>query len=745
MDSIEHALKTNFGHDSFRAGQRHVIESVIAGQDAFVLMPTGGGKSLTYQLPALLLPGLTIVISPLIALMHDQVDRLRANGIAATFINSSLTPGEMRERERMVLNGQTQLLYVAPERLVTGNFLSMLDQVEERVGISLVAVDEAHCVSEWGHDFRPEYRQIGILRRRFPRVPMMALTATATERVRRDILSQLGLRDPLVHIASFNRPNLSYEVRDKRKGSFDELVRLLRELDGASVIVYCQSRKSVEEISTALNQRGIESLPYHAGIAAEERTENQNRFIRDDVPVLVATIAFGMGIGKPDIRAVIHYDLPRNLEGYYQESGRAGRDGLPARCTIFYSRGDLAKVGYLIDQKIDEQEQRIARQQLQQVVAYCESSVCRRKVLLAYFGETLEDEQCGNCDTCARPTVLEDRTKEAIKLLFCIGKTEQRYGMRHVIDVLRGAQTQKVRDSGHDQLPIYGYGKELSADEWLRIGRALIQQGLLDETHDGYPIPRLNALSLEVIRKQRTVEIAAPVIPVAPRLERSGRYSASGRDSDEPAVPDAPGTEELFQHLRKLRKQLADEQGVPPYVIFPDTSLQAMARQRPQTERQFEQIPGVGERKLGAFYRIFTSEICAFCEEHGLEMELVRVKPPKAKTVEKPAKESSDSVPAGSVTRQLTLAMFRQGLQIDEIAQNRNLSRGTILTHLAELLESGEALDMERLIRPERYEVIANALKEVGGELLKPVKELLGDEYSYDEIRLVRAAEKRAE
>ncbi len=740
MDSIEQALKTNFGHDSFRAGQRHIIESIVAGQDAFVLMPTGGGKSLTYQLPALLLPGLTIVISPLIALMHDQVDRLRANGIAATFINSSLTLAEQRERERMALNGQAQLLYVAPERLVTGNFLALLDQVEQNVGISLVAVDEAHCVSEWGHDFRPEYRQIGILRTRFPRVPMMALTATATTRVRKDILSQLGLRDPLVHIASFNRPNLSYEVRDKRKGAFNELVRLLRELAGESVIVYCQSRKSVEELSMALNQSGIESLPYHAGLSAEQRTEHQNRFIRDDVPVLVATIAFGMGIGKPDVRAVIHYDLPRNLEGYYQESGRAGRDGLPARCVIFFSRGDLAKVEYIIGQKTDEQEQRIARQQLKQVVAYCESSVCRRKVLLAYFGETLEEE-CGNCDTCAHPSVLEDRTKDAIRLLFCIAKTQQRFGMKHVIDVLRGAQTQKVRDAGHDQLPIYGYGRELSADEWLHIGRALIHQGLLDETSDGYTIPRLNERSLEVIRKQRTVEIAAVVKPVSSHIEKSGRQKIYGGGEDETGVPDAPGTEELFQHLRALRKQLADEQGVPPYVVFPDTSLQEMARQRPQTQRQFEQIPGVGARKLAAFYTIFTSEIRAYCEDHGLEMELGTIKPPKAKAVETTSKENTPS--AGSVTRQLTLALFQQGLSIDEIAQRRNMSRGTILTHLAELLESGEPLDMERLIRPERYDVIADALREVGGELLKPVKEFLGDEYAYDEIRLVRAAENR--
>ena len=739
MDSIEHALKTNFGHDTFRAGQRQIIEAIVAGQDAFVLMPTGGGKSLTYQLPALLLPGLTIVISPLIALMHDQVDRLHANGIAATFINSSLSLAEQREREQSVLNGQVQLLYVAPERLVTGNFLAMLAQVEQNVGISLVAVDEAHCVSEWGHDFRPEYRQIGILRARFPRVPMMALTATATARVREDILSQLGLRDPLVHIASFNRPNLSYEVRNKR-GAFGELVLLLRELAGESVIVYCQSRKSVEDLSLALNQSGIESLPYHAGLSAEQRTEHQNRFIRDDVPVLVATIAFGMGIGKPDIRAVIHYDLPRNLEGYYQESGRAGRDGLAARCVIFFSRGDLMKVEYIIAQKPDEQEQRIARQQLQQVVAYCESSVCRRKALLAYFGETLE-EQCGNCDTCARPTVLEDRTKDAIKLLFCIAKTQQRFGMKHVIDVLRGAQTQKVRASGHDQLPIYGYGRERSADEWLHIGRSLIHQGLLDETNDGYTIPRLNALSWEIIRKQRTVEVAAPVKPVQPRFEKAGRRSSAMMSGDEPAVPDAPGTEELFQHLRSLRKQIADEQGVPPYVVFPDSSLWEMAQQRPQTKSQFENISGVGARKLEAFYYTFTSEIRAYCEEHGLEMELGTAKPPKTKAAEKPPKESTPSSPANSVTRQLTLAMFQQGLSMTEIAQRRNMTRGTILTHLTELLESGVPLEMERLIQPERYDVIAGALREVGGELLRPVKDLLGDEYSYDEIRLVRAAE----
>jgi ATP-dependent DNA helicase RecQ len=378
LEKIELALRQYFGYETFWAGQREIIEYVLDGCDAFVLMPTGGGKSLVYQLPALLMPGLTVVISPLIALMQDQVDRLRTNGIAASFVNSTLSPDERFVRERAALNGRLKLLYVAPERLVGGSFLSFLDQVEHKVGLSLLAVDEAHCVSEWGHDFRPEYRQLGQLRTRYSHVPMVALTATATERVRQDILEQLRLRDPHIHIASFNRPNLYYEVRQKHKGSFAELVQLLREQPDAPVIIYCQSRKSVDELSEALRTNGIRALSYHAGMTNEQRREHQSRFIRDDISVLVATIAFGMGIAKPDVRAVIHYDLPRNLEGYYQESGRSGRDGQPAQCIIFFNHGDRVKVEYMIGQKPDEQEQRIARQQLQQVVAYGESSTCRR-------------------------------------------------------------------------------------------------------------------------------------------------------------------------------------------------------------------------------------------------------------------------------------------------------------------------------------------------------------------------------
>ena len=370
MEKIEQHLKQYFGHDAFLPGQQEIIEEALAGRDAFVLMPTGAGKSLIYQFSALTLPGLTVVVSPLIALMQDQVDRLKVNGIPATFINSSLNNSERMQREKAAINGRIKLLYVAPERLMGGNFRELLDQVENNVGLSLLAVDEAHCVSEWGHDFRPEYRQLGRLRDYYPHVPMLALTATATERVRDDILTQLRLRDPHIHVASFDRPNLYYEVRPKGRTSYGELLQLLREQPEASVIIYCQSRKGVDELSAALVRDGIRALPYHAGLTTEQRNEYQSRFIRDDVPVLVATIAFGMGIGKPDVRMVIHYDLPRNLEGYYQESGRAGRDGLPAQCILFFNHGDRVKVEYIISQKPDEEEYLRAHQQLQQVMAY---------------------------------------------------------------------------------------------------------------------------------------------------------------------------------------------------------------------------------------------------------------------------------------------------------------------------------------------------------------------------------------
>jgi ATP-dependent DNA helicase RecQ len=727
LEQLEQALKRYFGYDSFLPGQQAVIEQVMAGSDTFVLMPTGGGKSLTYQLPALLLPGLAIVISPLIALMHDQVDRLRANGIAATFINSSLDPAERSRREREAINGRLKLLYVAPERLMGGNFLALLDAIEERVGLSLLAVDEAHCVSEWGHDFRPEYRQLGRVRDRFPRAITLALTATATERVREDILAQLRLRDPYVHIASFNRPNLSYEVRPKGKTSYAELLQLLREQPGASTIIYCFSRKSVDDLSKMLEHDGIRALPYHAGMTNEQRTTNQERFIRDDVPVLVATIAFGMGIAKPDVRMVIHYDMPRNLEGYYQESGRAGRDSLPARCVLFYNYSDKMKIEYLIEQKEDDQEQIVALQQLRQVITYSESGDCRRKTLLGYFGETLPVENCGNCDNCTQPVVLEDRTIDAQKFLSCVARTGERFGMRHVIDVLRGANTQKIRDNGHNQLSTYGIGSEQSLEDWQHLARALLQQSLVSEDPDGYHTLRLNSRSREILRRQRSVQVPARAKPVPVQPNKGSDVVTLDRKS-----------QQLFQHLLDLRKRISDDIGMPPYAVFAEVTLRAMAQQRPQSRERFAAIPGMSSNKLEMYFDIFTTEIRAYCEEHHLEME--QATPVRAKKERAPAPPKASPTP----TRLITLDFYRQGLSIEEIARERNLQPSTIETHLAELVEAGEDIDVEKLIPPGQFEVIADALQRIGDDLLAPVKSELGEDYSYGAIRLVRSIIRRS-
>ncbi len=727
--SLENALKHFFGHECFRFDQQPIIERVLKNKDVLVIMPTGGGKSLCYQLPALLRAGVTIVVSPLIALMQDQVTALRDNGIKATFLNSTLSPDEARSRQNALLAGDIKLLYIAPERLFTPSFTDLLEQLGQKVGISTFAIDEAHCVSEWGHDFRPEYRQLFQLKQRYPQIPIIALTATATQRVRTDIVQQLRLADPEVYVSSFNRQNLYYEVSQKSKRPYAQLLKTVKQHQGeerGSGIVYCLSRKRVNEVALQLQQDGISALPYHAGLSAEEREVNQTKFIRDDVQIIVATIAFGMGINKPDVRFVIHYDLPRNLESYYQEAGRAGRDGEAARCTILFGWGDVHTVKYLIGQKNDPNEQRIAQQQLSQIINYTESSVCRRKIQLGYFGESF-DAPCNNCDNCLNPAPVEDWTVEAQKFLSCVYRCDQRFGMNHVIDVLRGSRKKRILELSHDQLSTYSIGADRSADEWRMLCRALIHQGYLEETTDGYSVLRLNADSNRILKKQVSVEI-----PVSQRATATDATESAASSEKAANVELTPEDSLLMSELRSLRKRLADEQSVPPYIVFSDASLRQMAQNKPQTSAAFSKISGVGNRKLTQYGEVFTNTIREFCQANDLEVGAI-----EETTITTPEPVSKTDITATQVT---TYQLYASGLSLSDIALKRNVRLSTINGHMAKLIETGYSVDLDRLISVERQSVINQAIAEVGPHSLRNIREAVGETYDYQEITLVRAA-----
>jgi len=613
MTDLAAALHRIFGFEDFRPGQEAVVHDVLAGKDVLALMPTGGGKSLCFQLPAVLKAGLSIVVSPLIALMQDQVRLLEDNGVTATFINSTLRADEIRRRLSAAMRGEYKLIYLAPERLLLADFLEgPLQRLRVDPGISAFVIDEAHCVSEWGHDFRPEYRQLSTLRRRYPEIPLLAFTATATARVRADIATQLALRNPAMHLSSFNRPNLFYRVQPKSKGSYADL--LARARGGGAGIVYCLSRRRVEELASQLHGDGIAALPYHAGLEAAVRRDNQEAFIRDDAQVMVATIAFGMGINKPDVRWVSHYDLPRSLEGYYQESGRAGRDGDPAECTLYFGLADIRTAEFLIQQKVDpdtgdplENEQRIARQQLRQVLSYAESTECRRAIQLRYFDETFQGP-CGACDNCCEPRAERDCTLQSQQFLSCIARLAQRgerFGAAHIIDILRGSRCERIVSRGHDTLTVHGIGAKWRVQEWRELIRALRHQGLVVETQDGYPVLSLNAASWEVLRDQRSVKISEPRTRAASKTRSAASPASSSRNLSSAAVT----PEELFETLRALRKRLADAQGMPPYVIFHDATLREIAERRPVTLGQFAGIRGVGEAKLARYGEEFVAAV----------------------------------------------------------------------------------------------------------------------------------------
>lgn len=698
--SLEAALKHFFGYDNFRHGQKNVIEAALQNRDILALMPTGAGKSLCFQLPALLKPGLTVVISPLIALMQDQVDALTDNGIGATFLNSTLNLDQARSRIQSIFNGKIKLLYIAPERLFNEGFQHFLLDVYQSIGLAGFVVDEAHCVSEWGHDFRPEYRQLTHIRRRYPQTPCHAFTATATQRVRQDIIDQLALQNPSFHCTSFNRPNLYYEVVSKSSKSYTQLLTYVRKRRGQAGIIYCSSRKKVDELADRLQQDGIKALPYHAGLADGLRADHQEQFIRDDVPLIVATIAFGMGINKPDVRFVVHYDLPTNLERYYQESGRAGRDGEPAHCTLFYSAGDIKKAEYFIELKEDEQDKRIAYQQLQKMIDYAEGSECRRTIQLSYFGEQFLGN-CAGCDNCQNPRPLEDWTIEAQKFLSCVARCRERYGMAYIIDVLKGSKRDKILQNKHHELSTYGIGRDRTKDEWKNLGRSLLHQGLMLESSDGYRVLKLNDLSWEILKKQRQVNI-----PIERRQTAAEILGMGDNHLD---------AEILFGELRQLRKQLADANWIAPYMVFSDATLRQMATRRPRTQADFSLISGVTSAKYQRYGEPFLAAIQEFCATQA---------PPK---------------PQVNGTQLITFQLYQQGLSVIEIAKQRNLTAGTINEHLATLLQSGEAIDLDRLVKPEAQAEIEQAIATLGPVSLSQLREHLQEKYSYDAIKLVRA------
>ncbi len=703
-------LKEIFGYDEFRSLQEEIIGSILERRDALVIMPTGGGKSVCYQIPALIFEGLTVVVSPLISLMKDQVDQLRALGIDAVVLNSTLAPEEYRENMDLIRCGKAKLLYIAPESLMKNEILSLLDSVR----LECLAVDEAHCISEWGHDFRPEYRQIAAVRRRFPSAVCVALTATATERVRGDIKKSLHMENPRDFIASFNRENLFFQVVPK-KDPLSQTLEFLEKNPDHSGIIYCFSRNQVELLAERLAESGFSVRPYHAGLPDEVRRKNQELFLRDDVRIMVATIAFGMGIHKTNVRFVIHFDLPKSIESYYQETGRAGRDGLPAQCLLLYSFSDVHKIRYFIDQKSDETEKKVAGAHLNALLAYADSDRCRRIPLLAHFGEEYGSGPCGACDNCVSPREPgDDITVPAQMFLSCMVRTGERFGMMHLIDVLRGSESQKILDFRHHTLPTYGVGKEYSKKEWQGLARQFVGRGLIFQDLDNYGCLKLTEKGGAVLRGEEKV------LGYLRRESGTEAGVKTHREDYDTA---------LFDLLRAKRKELAEEENVPPYIIFSDKTLAGMASFFPQSRESLLAVHGVGTRKLERYGDAFLRIVMEYCRENG-KQDLCGKRPVKA-------------APLKSPKYLMVGKAFNAGSSIADLMAEHGVKRITILNHLYDYLRDGHHLrsaGFEPLPEGgrERADAVFKAFDRAGAEYLRPAFELLEGTVPFDDLAFYR-------
>lgn len=702
LEKAKAALKKYFGYDNFRSMQADIVQSVYDLNDTLVLMPTGGGKSVCYQIPAVTMDGIAVVVSPLISLMKDQVESLRANGIKAAYLNSSLSSTEQRAVEDDVFNLNIDLIYVSPEKIVSPNFLSLL----KRIQIALFAVDEAHCISAWGHDFRPEYTQLKFIKRHFPATPIIALTATADKATRKDISGQLGMYQPKIFVASFDRPNLSLDVRPGQK-KLEQILQFIKKRPNQPGIIYCLSRKNTENLADKLQMKGFSAQAYHAGLPSSQRSKVQEDFINDNVEIVCATVAFGMGIDKSNVRWVIHYNLPKNIESFYQEIGRAGRDGTNAATLLFYSYADVMTLREILTNNENANvDLKLAK--LERMQQYAQSLSCRRKILLNYFSEPFE-KACGNCDVCKNPPQYFDGTTIAQKALSAVYRLKQQVGTSMLIDVLRGSGRREIFERGYQNIKTYGAGRDASTRDWQFFMMQLINLGFLEVAYEDRNVLRLTPLSQAVLFEQKKVELVQP--QVAETRTQKAKAKAKAKPKRERV------RDELFEILRVLRRNLAQQRGVPPYVIFSDATLEEMAAKRPTIDADLMEISGVGERKLQLYGNLFMDKIIDYIKTKAAEGEKLQ----------------------GS-TYILTYELYKQGLSIEEIAEKRELNPVTIYSHIAYLYEKGEPIDLFKYFTQDEYDDIEVAIEAMTPPFkMKDIYEILNEEMPYHKIRLAFA------